>query len=207
VFCGGGISRVPLPTVDASFVVAADVGVVEAERLGLRADLLIGDLDSAPTDAVDRVTALGGRVERHPVEKDASDLELALEAVQRAGVTEVLVVGGDRGRLDHVIANALLLAAPRFEDLQVDAVFGRALLHVIRNRRELEGRPGELISLFAAGSPALCVRTRGLRYALEDEEVAPGSTRGLSNGFSADRATVSLRAGVLIAIRPGGEEP
>jgi thiamine pyrophosphokinase len=135
VFCGGGISRVPLPTVDASFVVAADVGVVEAERLGLRADLLIGDLDSAPTDAVDRVTALGGRVERHPVEKDASDLELALEAVQRAGVTEVLVVGGDRGRLDHVIANALLLAAPRFEDLQVDAVFGRALLHVIRNRR------------------------------------------------------------------------
>jgi thiamine pyrophosphokinase len=206
VFCGGGTSRVPLPTAAVSLVVAADAGVMEAERLGLRTDLLIGDLDSAPAQAIARVEARGGRVERHPAQKDASDLELALEAVLREDVTDVLVVGGDGGRLDHLIANALLLAAPRFEGLRVDAVLGRARLHVIRDRRELEGRPGELISLFAAGGPVLGVRTRGLRYALDDEEVSPGSTRGLSNEFLVDRAAVGVRAGVLIAIRAGGDE-
>jgi thiamine pyrophosphokinase len=188
---------------DAQLVVAADAGVIEAERLGASVDLLIGDLDSAPPEASARVVAGGGRVERHPADKDASDLELALEAARLRGATEVLVVGGDGGRLDHVLANVLVLAAPRFGDLRIDAVFGGARLHVIRGARELEGRAGELISLFAVGAPARGVRTRGLRYALHDEDLQPGTSRGLSNEFSAPRATVTVEEGAVIAIRPG----
>jgi thiamine pyrophosphokinase len=205
VICGGGASRVPLASLGAPFVVAADAGVVEARRLGLPVDLLVGDLDSAPPDAAGSVIAAGGRVERHPADKDASDLELALDAVRREGATEVLVVGGDGGRLDHLLANVLVLAAPRFADLRVDAVLGDARLHVIRGSRELEGQPGEPISLFAAGGRARGVRTRGLHYALDGEDLLPGSSRGLSNEFTAPRATVELRDGALIAIRPGGD--
>jgi thiamine pyrophosphokinase len=203
VFCGGGPVRSPVPVVDGALVVAADVGVVEAERLGLSVDLLIGDLDSAPPHAAARVEASGGRVDRHPADKDASDLELAVEAARRAGATEVLVVGGDGGRLDHLLANALLLAAPRFADVRIDAILGDASLHVIRERRELEGRSGELITLLPVGGPARGVRTTGLRYSLLDEELRPGSSRGLSNAFSAPRAEVVVLEGVLLAIRPG----
>lgn len=206
VFCGGGPVRGLVPAIDAAFVVAADVGVVEAERLGVPVDLLIGDLDSAPLDAVARVEASGGRVERHPPDKDATDLELGLEAARRADVTEVLVIGGDGGRLDHLLANALVLAAPRFADLQVDAVLGHARLHVIRGGRDLEGRPGELITLLPTGGPARGVRTRGLRYPLDDEDLGSGTSRGLSNVFSTTRAEVTVRDGVLLAIRPG-EDP
>jgi thiamine pyrophosphokinase len=207
VFCGGGESRGRLPTLHAPLVVAADGGVSEAERLGFRVHLLVGDLDSAPSSAPERVRAGGGRVERHPTDKDASDLELALDAARREGATEVLVVGGDCGRLDHLLANALLLASPRFERLRIDAVLGDAALSVIRRARELSGRPGETISLFAAGGPARGVRTRGLRWALEGDDLLPGSTRGLSNEFEAHRATVELSSGVVLAIRPGGDAP
>lgn len=205
VLCGGGPVRRPVPIPDAPLVVAADSGVVEAERLGIPVDLLIGDMDSAPPDAAERVRAGGGRVELHPAEKDSSDLELALEAARVRGVREILVVGGDRGRLDHLLANALLLAAPRFAELRVDAVLGEARLHVIRGERELEGRPGELVSLLAAGGPARGVRTRGLRYVLDGGDLLPGSSLGLSNEFSDERASVRVREGAILAIRPGGD--
>ena len=86
VVCAGGPVRAVLPTFDpGAIVIAADAGVHEAERLGLRVDLLVGDLDSAQPAAVARVEATGGRVERHPADKDASDLELALVAAAVAG--------------------------------------------------------------------------------------------------------------------------
>lgn len=205
VLCGGGPVRRPVPIPDAALVVAADSGVAEAERLGIPVDLLIGDMDSAPPDAAERVRAGGGRVELHPAEKDASDLELALEAARVRGVRVVLVAGGDRGRLDHLLANALLLAAPRFAELRVDAVLGEARLHVIRGERELEGRPGELVSLLAVGGPARGVRTRGLRYPLDGGDLLPGSSLGLSNEFLDERASVWVREGTILAIRPGGD--
>jgi thiamine pyrophosphokinase len=205
VFCGGGPVRRPIPRLDDPFVVAADSGVVEAQRLGVPVDLLIGDLDSAPPDAVERARASGARVECHPAAKDASDLELALEAARREGATDVLVVGGDGGRLDHTLANALVLASSGFADLRIDAVMGAALLHVIRGVRELEGTPGEPVSLFALGGPARGVRTRGLRFPLDAEDLLPGSTRGLSNELVAARASVWLDEGVIVAIRPGGD--
>ena len=206
VLCAGGPARRELPTmpVDA-LVIAADSGVTEAERRGLRVDLLVGDLDSADPAAVERVRVAGGAIERHPVDKDASDLELALEAAAARHVGAVLVVGGDGGRLDHLLGNAFLLAFSRFAGMRIDAVLGEALVHVVRGDRSLTGSPQEVISLFAVGGPATGVTTRGLRWALDDDELLPGSTRGLSNAFTEDRAAIQVRNGVVIAIRPGVE--
>jgi thiamine pyrophosphokinase len=67
---------------DVGLVIAADGGLRHAARLGLAPDLLVGDLDSvAPTD-LDAYPGLP--VERHPTDKDALDLELALDAALRA---------------------------------------------------------------------------------------------------------------------------
>jgi thiamine pyrophosphokinase len=206
VFCGGGPATAPLPTLEDPLVVAADVGVVEAHRQGFRVDLLIGDLDSAPPDEVARVTGGGGQLRRHPADKDATDLELALEAAEHEGADRVIVVGGHAGRFDHVMGNALLLASPRFGALEIDAVFGAALLHVVRDHRALEGTPGELVSLFALGGPAGGVRTTGLRWELDRAELSPGSTLGVSNEFVEGLASVAVETGVLLAIRPGPED-
>ena len=54
--------------------------------------------------------AAGVRVERHPVDKDATDLELALDYALAAGATRVTVVSGGGGaRLDHHLAELVLL--------------------------------------------------------------------------------------------------
>ena len=206
VFCGGGHVTAPLPALDHVLVVAADSGAVEAHRHGLRVDLLVGDLDSTPRDALDRVSADGGTIVRHPVDKDATDLELAIEAAAGEGVRRVVVVGGRLGRLDHLLGNVLLLASPRFHALEVDAIFGPARLHVARGRRELTGEPGELVSLFALGGVAHGVTTTGLLWPLAGGELEPGSSRGLSNRFADPHASIEVEAGVVLVVRPGSED-
>jgi thiamine pyrophosphokinase len=200
VVCAGGPARAALPDVpDDALVIAADAGILEAERLGLHVDLLIGDLDSAPADAVARAV----RVERHPVDKDASDLELAVAAAVAADARRIVVVGGDGGRLDHLLGNAFLLASDRWADVEIDAVLGDARIWIVRDERTIDGKVGELVSLYAVGGPATGVTTEGLRWALTDGELVPGSSLGLSNELVAPSATVRVRGGVVLAIRPG----
>jgi thiamine pyrophosphokinase len=45
--------------------------------------------------------------------------------------------------------------------------------------------------------------TEGLLYPLRDEDLLPGSTRGVSNELVATTAVVTVRAGTLLAVQPG----
>ena len=186
-----------------SRVIAADRGADHAFVLGLEVELAIGDFDSATPEVVEALAAGGARVERHPVAKDATDLELALRAAVALGPRRILVIGGLEGRLDHLVGELLILGADELASVDVDAVLGEALVHVVRDERVLEGAEGELISLFALHGPASGVVTEGLRYPLRGETLGPGSSRGISNEFSAPEARISIESGLVLAVRPG----
>jgi thiamine pyrophosphokinase len=206
IFCGGGPSRLDVEVPADAFVVAADSGLAEANRLGARVDLVVGDMDSVSPGELETYERSGGEVQWHPEDKDATDLDLAITAAIVAGAARITVVGGDGGRLDHLMANALLLASPRHAAVEIDAVFGAARLHVVRRRRDLTGSPGELLSLVALGGPAWGVSTEGLRWTLEGATLEPGSTLGVSNRFLADRAAITVAEGVVLVVRPGIED-
>lgn len=203
IFCGGGPARLDVEVPPDAFVVAADSGLAEANRLGARVDLLVGDMDSVRPGDLEAYERAGGEVQRHPEDKDATDLDLAIAEAIRGGAERVLVVGGDSGRLDHLLGNAWVLASPRHGSARMDAIFGAARLHVVRGSRELTGSDGELISLFAVGGSASGVSTKGLRWVLDDATLQPGSSLGISNEFSGDSASIEVRDGVVLAVRPG----
>jgi thiamine pyrophosphokinase len=196
-----------------ALVVAADSGLDLARRLGVAVDLVVGDFDSADPAGLAAAAAAGAVLERHPVDKDATDLELALDAVLRLGRSPVRIVGGAGwDRLDHLVANVLLVASPRYAPLRLAWWVKGAELAPVHGRLDLVGRPGDLVTLLAVGGPATGVTTRGLRWPLLGETLTPGSTRGVSNEFSTEDATVSVESGVLVAIHirsksPTGREP
>ena len=187
----------------ARSVVAADGGLQRAHELGLAVDVVVGDLDSVTPDALAAAEAAGVRVVRHPPAKDETDLELALDESVALGARRVLLVASSVGRLDHLLGSLLLLGSARYAALELDALVGDALVHVVRRERTLSGAPGELVSLLAVGSPALGVVTDGLEYPLRGETLEPGSSRGISNVFTGAEARIGLADGVLLAIRPG----
>ena len=188
----------------AGRVVAADGGLLRAQALGLDVDVVVGDLDSATPEAIAAAEAAGARVVRYPQAKDATDLELALDEAVALGGRRVLVVASAGGRLDHLLGSVLLLAAERYAALELDALVGDALVHVVRGERTMHGVPGELLTLIPLGGAATGVTTDGLEYPLRGETLGPGTTRGVSNVFLGTEARVTLERGVLLAIRPQG---
>jgi thiamine pyrophosphokinase len=205
VFAGGpapsALTAESLPP-DAQ-VVAADSGAGHALALGLRVDLAVGDFDSIAPAELAELESANARIERHPAEKDATDLELALDAAMSLEPGGIVVVGGAGGRLDHMLGGLLLLGAERYAGPELDALLGPATIHVIRHERVLAGKVGELISLLAVHGPAAGVTTVGLAYPLRGETLAPGSSRGISNLFAQAEARISLQRGVMLAVRPG----
>jgi thiamine pyrophosphokinase len=156
-------------------------------------------------EAVAAAEAAGVLIERHPAAKDATDLELALDAALELGTRRIIVLAGRGGRLDHELASILLLASERYAHTEIDAYVGETRIHVVHGERKLEGESGERITLLPANGPALGVTTEGLTYPLRGETLEPGSTRGVSNVFATATARVSVMDGVLLAIRPEEE--
>jgi thiamine pyrophosphokinase len=197
----------PAPELPAvATVIAADGGVDRALALGLRVDLAIGDFDSVSPEGLATVAAAGGRIERHRADKDATDLELALDAAIALEPARIIVVGSSGGRLDHLLGSVLLLGLERYASAEIDAYLGSAHIHIVRGSRTLTGTPGELVSLVPLHRSAEGVTTRGLVYPLADETLAAGSSRGISNLFDTETATVALARGTIAVVRPGKED-
>jgi len=210
VFAGGepslpehlaGLDATALP--DGAVVIAADSGAVHAVALGWPVHVLVGDLDSVPAPLVEQLAAAGTDVRRHPVAKDRTDLALALDMAVQRGAEAVTVVGGHGGRIDHFLANILLLASDEYAGVSVDARMGGSRVTVVRQRRELHGAPGELVSLLALGGRAEGVTTSGLLFPLQDATLSPGMSWGVSNEMTGNEASITVRRGVLAAVQPG----
>lgn len=189
----------------APLVIAADSGAAHALTLGLAVDIAVGDFDSLDPARLRALEEAGAEIRRHPPAKDATDFELALDVALECGCARVVVVGGHGGRLDHFLANALLLASDRYASVAIEAIVGGGHVHVVRpgEERRVAGTPGEYLTVLPVHGPVTGVHLSGLRWELHDETLEAGSSRGVSNQFSAEIASVRIGSGVVLVIRPG----
>jgi thiamine pyrophosphokinase len=190
-------------------VVCADLGYQHARTLGLRPSLLIGDLDSLDEATVRHAEVSGVRVERYPPAKDATDLELALDAAAAdcddalASFT-VIATPDINERIDHLLSQLGLLASPAYDRFAVDAWFGQSHVRIVRpgEKVPMPSMPGELITILAIGGAAVGVSTENLRYPLHAETLTPFTTRGVSNVAETSSFLVTCREGRLAIVRP-----
>jgi len=186
-------------------VVAVDSGLHLAVLSGWEVDRVVGDMDSVDPGVLAAAQRRGATVDRHPVDKDATDLELALDGLLGTDIDSVVVIGSPGGRLDHLMGGILTLCAPRYAPLSLRAWLGPTLVVPVRQRERIEARVGATVSLIAVHGPALGVRTQGLRWALTGERLEPGSSRGLSNEMAAEAAEVSVDDGCVAVVLPEEE--
>ena len=169
-----------------------------ADALGLHVDHLVGDLDSADPARSTRRSRSGTTVDRHPAEKDATDLELAFDAAVARGARRVVLVDGGGDRLDHLLGNLLLLASPTLAGVEAEAFCGTARgsrSRVAAIRRGDRGTARQLRDAAGGRRPRARHRHRGIALSARDEELAPGTTRGVSNELVAGWGSVQLSGG------------
>lgn len=182
------------------FLIAADGGLRHCLNLGLTPSLLIGDLDSADPQQVSTVQSRGCLVEKAPVEKDETDLELALLWAARAGYSVMRILGAIGGRIDQELANLSLLLLPELTGRDVRILTEEEECFLIRSQARLHGRAGDRVSLLPWGGAAEGISTTALAYPLHFDRLAPERSRGISNRMLEGTAEVSVAQGALLCI-------
>jgi thiamine pyrophosphokinase len=187
-------------------LVGVDRGAELLIRYGIEPDLAIGDWDSIRTPGL-----ISKRVHLTlPRDKDRSDFCYALQAAVKARVSEVLCFGLTGGRPDHHLAVMLDLsglAGTQGQGVKSVSAYGpEGEYHFLsKHRRKWSARlpRGQLLSVFALGSPVRGLTLRGLEYGLEDAVLKP-SSHGLSNVVARPVVEVRLKSGKLLVIIPSG---
>lgn len=180
---------------DVGPIVAADSGYDLALALGLRPDLIVGDMDSV------RAARLpAGRVRRYPRDKEHTDTELGLQALADLGCGRIVIAGGGGGRLDH-----LLFIAALFERDTAPFCWITAHEHVqaVRGAAAVRGCVGQTVSFLPLSQGAVIDRSEGLRWPLDRLRWRPGAG-GVSNVITASPMRVTVAAGALLMIRSFG---
>lgn len=180
------------------FVIAVDAGFAHLEALGVAPDMAVGDFDSLGYVPKCR------RVSRHPVKKDKSDMELALEKAVSWDYDDLVVYGALGGRLDHTLANLQLFATYSERGFYVTGVHDSYAVRLLTGPDVLELPPLEsgTVSVLAANDRAEGVIEHGMEYSLDDEPLSNRTSRGISNELLGKPATVAVEKGTLYVFYP-----
>ena len=190
----------------AELVVAADGGLRHARGLGVRPDLLVGDLDSVDETALRRWPDVQRVV--YPRDKDALDLELAFDEIIARGARSVLVVGALGDRLDQGLAGIAIAERVHRAGTTVTLDSGDARVLPLRvgETRHEALDPGTVLSVIAT-LPGTRVSLGGARWTLDDHALEPGLGLGVSNVSTDDGPSLTLHEGGCLLVVPQLDTP
>jgi thiamine pyrophosphokinase len=204
IFAGGTVqpgSALDQALAEGELVIAADSGASTALALGDVPAFVVGDMDSLDEETRVELEGLGCQIVPALVEKDETDTELAIEVALEKGASRITILGALGGtRFEHTIANVLLLAA--YPGLLIELVDGNSRGWLLRGPGTalIEGKEGDLLSLFPLTISATEVHTENLYYPLRGETLAFGKPRGISNVLLGEQARVTLSEGLLFLV-------
>ncbi len=185
--------------------IAADAGYRNAQRLGERVDVLVGDFDSLGEPPRDDSL----EIHQVPAEKDLTDTQIALEMAVGKGADEIIIVGGLGGRLDHTLSTLYILEDMRERGLHGYITDGQNRVHFIRSSSILIARSAyRYLSLVAADETVKGVCIEGCKYPLKHETIKRRVQFAVSNEITGNVALISCKKGGLFIIEsrdiPGG---
>ncbi|HZK61690.1 MAG TPA: thiamine diphosphokinase [Anaerovoracaceae bacterium] len=182
------------------FLIAVDGGLKHLNSLKLFPDLLIGDLDSVDSKDLILIEKRKIEIKKYPVQKDESDLELAIRYSVSMGFSKIVIVGALGGRVDQTLANISLLTNPEWRERDLILFDGVIEIRLIHDELVIAGNQGNAISLIPMTEKVTGVRTEGLVYPLENEDLFQWKTRGISNVMTGKSASISIQGGLVICI-------
>ena len=104
-------------------VLETEAGLHGAIDLGLRVNVVIGDMDSVDKAVLAAVEANGTTVTQLPRDKDSTDAELALLKAVEMGATKIVLITKGGGRLDHELGVFAVLQNPNLRHCTIQALW------------------------------------------------------------------------------------
>jgi thiamine pyrophosphokinase len=114
--------------------------------------------------------------------------------------SSIVIIAALGDRLDQTLGNIALLSNARLAALDARLDDGLEEAFFCRDKSELRGKAGDIVSLIPWGGPVINLRTKGLKWPLKNETLDPEKTRGISNELLGNSAVVSLSSGLLLIV-------
>ena len=173
-------------------LICADSGVMNALRLGLHADICVGDFDSStpPEDAATEWVTL-------PTEKDDTDTMSAARIAVERGADEVMILAGTGSRLDHTIGNLSVLEFLRQRGIKARLIDENNQVFLAgEGIYSIPKAEGEFLSLLPFCSQPV-ISVSGVKYPLERKLLPTDQPLGVSNVILDNEATLKVEKGVV----------
>lgn len=181
----------------AQMTIAADRGLEAFDAVGLTPDLLLGDMDSVREETLARYAART-QVERLPCRKDDTDGVHALDTAIARGADAITILGALGGRMDHAMANLMLLVRAHARGASAEILDARVRIVRVSGETVLRGAKGNTVSLIPAGQ-ARGVMLHGFFYHPQESfDLDFGYPLGVSNVVTQDEARVTVAQGDLL---------
>ena len=183
---------IPSSVAENAFVIAADSGYDTAKRLGIKVDLLVGDMDSVKSipSGVDTV--------RVKAEKDDTDTMLAIGIAKDKGAEKITVIGGAGGRADHWLSNIFMLEALADEKIDTCLTDGVNEIRVISDGSIKIPNNGGYFGLLALEDST--VTATGCKYPLHDHLLRRQLPYAVSNEVTADFAEITVHGKLIVTV-------
>lgn len=181
---------------EPDFILCADGGYDYAKVAGITPDMLIGDLDSitVPNDPAIETLIF-------PSEKDDTDTGICLQTALDHDYTDILIIGGLGGRLDHTISNIQLITGKcHLADRITIRDKSNSCTVITNGSVALPYTENQYVSIFSMSETSTGVTTSGLKYPLNNATMVYGSTLGTSNEITSEQAIISVKDGRLLII-------
>lgn len=177
-------------------IVCADRGYDSAAELGIVPDVIIGDMDS-----VERKLPYEIKQVKLKCEKDDTDTEACINYLMENGYKEIILLGALGGRKDHELANIMLTVYAAQHGVKLILKSSDTEIFAITGFAQIYGETGDWLSLVPVFGDAEGVTLSGFKYSPKNVCLKAGTTMGISNEFVCCKATVSVKKGVIIAIK------
>ncbi|MDO4633417.1 MAG: thiamine diphosphokinase [Eubacteriales bacterium] len=184
------------------YIIAADKGLEFAQRAQLIPNLIVGDFDSSDRSLPEQYETQGIEVHYYKPQKDATDMEIAMEAALEAGSTRITVLGATGTRMDHVLGSIKNLTMAAEKNVEAELVDShnriRLLNHGIKIRKSEQY--GHYVSLLAHAEEVRGLTLKGFFYPLKDYCLTADSALGVSNEITEEVGEISFSSGRLLLI-------
>lgn len=187
---------------ESDLTIAADSGLAAFDVPGLMPDLLVGDMDSVDPAVLARYE---GRLPEHRLNciKDDTDGVDALDLAIARGAKTVTLLGALGGRLDHALANLMLLVRAHRRGAFAQILDDHVRIVRVDGEAVLRGARGDTVSFLPLGE-ASGVTLAGFFYPLQEATLKSDYPLGVSNVVTQDVAVARVRCGDLLMFHHRG---
>jgi len=185
---------------ETSFVSAADSGAEMLKSLGRHPDLLVGDMDSVSQETLQWCRGRGSLVLIYPPEKDDTDTQIALQALEERGFSNVEIFGAAGLRLDHFMGTLASIYGLR-HTLKATIIEENVEIGMVSREMTLFVNRGEIWSLFPYGGQQTIVSLEGFKFPLTDASLDYGKPLGVSNETVDEEIQISCKGGTALYFR------